>query len=262
MAVLPFAIAPVRLGLTLTVAATLGWFAIGLAGVERRLMLIGSLSVLTLVLYRFAQQSIPAVWMLSDMVGGGLGRLAATAVGRPLAVGASFAGLDILVVMFVFCVGWVTMLRGPRWSAMAFAAAAVLTVHFVYLTILALTHDIAQLAARGNTHREQSVRSTSVQLARDRAAAASLESARAGSSVPDCAGGHARALRIVPPVWERGGSECLVGGRASCDSRGCRDGMSGGGRALAGHAPHGGQFGWEDDRRHRTRPTGLGKAAA
>ena len=185
MAVLPLAMVPVRVGLTLTVAAALSWLATGLAGAERRLMLIGGLSVLTLVLYRLAQQSIPAVWMLSDVTGGGLGRLAATGVGRPLAVGATFAGLDILVVMFVFCVGWVTMLRGPRWSAMVFAAAAVLTVHVVYLIILALTHDIVQLAARGGAHREQSVCATSVQLAGDRAAAASLESARAGSAVPD-----------------------------------------------------------------------------
>ncbi len=144
MAVLPLAMAPVRVGLTLTVAAALSWLATGLAGAERRLMLIGGLSVLTLVVYRLAQQSIPAVWMLSDVTGGGLGRLAATGVGRPLAVGATFAGLDILVVMFVFCVGWVTMLRGPRWSAMVFAAAAVLTAHVVYLIILALTHDIAR----------------------------------------------------------------------------------------------------------------------
>ena len=67
LAVLPLAMAPVRVGLTLTVAAALSWLATGLAGAERRLMLIGGLSVLTLVLYRFAQQSIPAVWMLSDV---------------------------------------------------------------------------------------------------------------------------------------------------------------------------------------------------
>ena len=42
----------------------------------RRLMLIGSLAVLALALYRFAQQSLPAVWMLSDALGSWLGQLA------------------------------------------------------------------------------------------------------------------------------------------------------------------------------------------
>ncbi|MHB8971508.1 MAG: DUF4350 domain-containing protein [Pirellulaceae bacterium] len=143
LAVLPLAVAPVRLGLTLTVAATLGWLAVGLAGVERRLMLIGSLSVVTLVLYRFAQQSIPAVWMLSDSLGVELGRMTGTVLDRPLAIGASFAGLDFLIVLFAFGAGWVTLLRRPRWSSVVFAVLAVCAVHFAYLMILTFTHDMA-----------------------------------------------------------------------------------------------------------------------
>ncbi len=45
LAVLPAAVAPVRHGLTLTVAAVMCLLSAGMAGVARRLMLIGSLAV-------------------------------------------------------------------------------------------------------------------------------------------------------------------------------------------------------------------------
>jgi hypothetical protein len=144
LAVLPEAVAPVRYGLTLTVAAVMCLLSAGMAGVARRLMLIGSLAVLTLVLYRFAQQSLPVVWMLSDGLGGSLGQLTGIALRRPLVIGASFGGIDFLVVLSVFFTGWVTLLRRPRITPAIFAAVSILAVHFLYLAILAFTHEIVR----------------------------------------------------------------------------------------------------------------------
>ena len=144
LAVLPAVVAPVRGCLALTVAAIMGIVAIGLTGAARRLMLIGSLAVLTLVLYRFAQQSIPVVWLLSDSVGSWLGQCAGIALRRPLAIGASFAGLDFLIVLGVFCAGWVIALRGPRRTPAMFAVVSLVAVHFLYLATLAHTHDLVR----------------------------------------------------------------------------------------------------------------------
>ncbi|MHB0957035.1 MAG: DUF4350 domain-containing protein [Pirellulaceae bacterium] len=144
MAVLPLTMPSTPLGLTLGVAAAVSWLAIGLTGAERRVVLIAGLSVLVLVLYRITQQSIPAVWMLSDGLGRGLGDFVGTLLSRPLVIGASFAALDVLVVMLVVCVGWSTMLRGSRWAAILAAAIAVLAIHATYLTVLAYTHEIVR----------------------------------------------------------------------------------------------------------------------
>jgi hypothetical protein len=136
------AVAPVRYGLTLTVAAVMGILAAGLAGSARRVMLAASLAALTFVLYRLAQQSVPAVWMLSDTLGGWLGQVAGIALGRPLMIGASFGGIDLLVVLGVFCAGWVMTLRGPRLAPAMFAVGAIVAVHFLYLATLAFTYEI------------------------------------------------------------------------------------------------------------------------
>ena len=142
LAAVPAIVAPVRQGLTLTVAAVMGGMAAGLVDPARRLMLAGAVAVLTLAVYRLAQQSVPAIWMLSDALGGLMGYVAAGALRRPLAVGASFGGLDLVIVMGVFCALWVRALRGPRLASALFAVGAIGAVHFLYLTILACTPEI------------------------------------------------------------------------------------------------------------------------
>ncbi len=135
-------VAPVRYILPLTVVVVMSLLASGLIGVARRLMLCGALAVLTLVLYRLAQQALPGVWLLSDAVGGLLGRLIGALLGRPVVIGASFAGLDFLVVGLVFGIGWLTLVRRPRAGAILFAVISMTAAHGVYLVVLGFLPEI------------------------------------------------------------------------------------------------------------------------
>jgi len=142
LVLLPLVIAPVRLGLPLTVGVAMCLLSAFMSGTGRRVMLVGALAVLVLALFRFAQQSLPAVWMMSDWLGGLLGRGVGLAARRPLVIGASFAGIDFLVVLAVFLGGWLTLLRRPRLESALFAVFSVLVVHAFYLVLLAFTHEL------------------------------------------------------------------------------------------------------------------------
>ncbi len=124
--------------LVLVVALVLSWSSTGLRGRERQVLALASLSVLALALFRFAQQSLPAVWMLSDQFGAVLGLAAGTLTGRPLTIGASFGGLDFLLVVSVFLVGWSALLRRNRGASLTMALVAMLIVHLAYLVLLSL----------------------------------------------------------------------------------------------------------------------------
>ena len=129
----------------LVVLAVVALLAAGQEGLNRTVLLICAESVLTLVVFRSACVSGPIVWTLSDAVGAMLGRWAATMTGRPLNVGATFGGLDYLVLMSAFCGLWLWNTREPRRTRGACAAAAILGGHLVYLIVLAFALDIADL---------------------------------------------------------------------------------------------------------------------
>ncbi len=110
-----------------------------------------------LAIYRIALTSIPRLWLLADTTGGLLGSLAAAITRQPLRIGATFGGLDFLVVM-LFLVGWCRRApyppRVPRQSvrSIAILLSAVLLCHLLYLAILSfapaiLQADCMQLAA-------------------------------------------------------------------------------------------------------------------
>lgn len=120
----------------------LGLSASGRTGADRDRLWWGGLSVLALAVFRLAEHSVHWVWLASDAFGSGLGSLMQTATGRPVEVGASFAGIDFLVVMGVFCYGWMSRLPGPRLVPALCAVVAVLAGHCVYLLALAFSPDI------------------------------------------------------------------------------------------------------------------------
>ena len=128
--------------LPLVVVATLGLMSAGHRGANRRLLLLGGLAVLTLTLFRFAQLQIPLAWVASEWLGKQLGHAAGILTGQPLTIGATFAGLDLLVAMTVLWIGLLTSTRAPRGAVALFAAACILLAHTVYLTALAFTPQI------------------------------------------------------------------------------------------------------------------------
>ncbi len=67
-----------------------------------------------LALYRLAITSLPSLWLIADRCGGALGRAASWITRQPLNVGATFGGLDFLVVMIALCVIWLASFPRPR----------------------------------------------------------------------------------------------------------------------------------------------------
>ena len=124
------------------VMATIAWANDGLTA---RLALLGSLAAIALGCFRFACDSIPIVWHAADLAGWMLGRLAAWLSGGRLEIGATFGGLDFLVLTAVVYVGWLVYTPSPRRARAIWAAAAIVAGQLVYLVALARVDGLLAL---------------------------------------------------------------------------------------------------------------------
>jgi len=136
----------------LVVAAVVAVLAAGQDGVRRTVLLVCAQAVLVLAIFRLACLSIPCVWLLSDAVGAGLGHCAGAVMGKPLSVGATYGGLDYLVLMGAFYALWLHATSGPRMARAVYAAVAVLAGHLLYLIVLSFSLDIADLLPETPEH--------------------------------------------------------------------------------------------------------------
>jgi hypothetical protein len=125
----------------LGVALLLAMLAATQEGVDRRAIASAALAAAVLGIWRFACTSIPTLWLGADALGGVLGRLGALLAGRELWVGATFGGVDFLVLSGTFLVGWLIGSRRPRRRRILLAVPAVLAGHMLYLAALALLSD-------------------------------------------------------------------------------------------------------------------------
>ena len=121
----------------LAIAVLLAGLAAGRSGADRKAVLVVSQAIAIFGLYRIAVTSIVNLWVLADTVGGWLGRVAGAITGRPLSVGASFAGVDFLVLMAAFFGLWLAATPRPRFGRAVAAVAGILSGHLVYLMVLA-----------------------------------------------------------------------------------------------------------------------------
>ncbi len=106
-------------------------------GLTARVILIAALAAGALGLFRFACDSVPAVWLAADVKGWMLGRLAGWLAGNPLEVGATFGGIDFLVLMAAIYAGWLIGTAPPRRGRAIWGLVAIAVGHLVYLTALA-----------------------------------------------------------------------------------------------------------------------------
>ncbi|NQT12255.1 MAG: hypothetical protein HQ582_05880, partial [Planctomycetes bacterium] len=109
---------------------------------DRRLLLVVAQAACVLAVYLLARTSIATVWSMADALGGALGLLASRFSRETLSVGASFAGLDFLVLMAAVYAGWLVATRPPRLSRAFWAAAAILGGHLAYLVLLSHATDL------------------------------------------------------------------------------------------------------------------------
>jgi len=132
----------------LGVALALASMALLLSSRDRSVLLSASVGVAALALYRMAYTTIPLVWMAADSLGQGMGRVGGLFSSRRLNVGATFAGLDYLVVMSALWVAWI-VLAGRPWARRAICGfVGILAGHGVYLVALSYVPDLLAVVPR------------------------------------------------------------------------------------------------------------------
>ncbi len=124
------------------VLATLAYVHEGQTG---RAILLAASAAMTLAAFRLALTASPMVWQLADALGWGLGKLVGGLTGRPLNIGATFGGLDFLVLMAALYAGWLCNIAPPRRRVGIYAGAAILLAHLTYLIVLAYSEKISTL---------------------------------------------------------------------------------------------------------------------
>ena len=107
-----------------------------------RIVLLATLAVVVFAVYRLAYTAIPWVWLAANGFGAMLGSLGGWFVAQPLNVGATFGGVDFLVLTVAFYVGWLVWAAPPRLARAVWAAAAIFVAHLLYLIVLAQTHSL------------------------------------------------------------------------------------------------------------------------
>ncbi len=107
-----------------------------------RVILLTALAVAVLGTFRIAYSSIPAVWLAANSVGRVLGWLAGWIAGEPLQLGATFGGVDFLVLMAAMYAGWLICTSPPRLARAIYAAAAIFIGHMIYLVVLAFSPEL------------------------------------------------------------------------------------------------------------------------
>ena len=133
---------PVNVMAVALVLASLAWLR---SDGEQTPFLVASVSVLVLGLYRFAVTSIPWLWSLSDQLGAGLSSGAGFIERQPLRAGATYGGIDFLVLTLVLFSLWLGRQPAPRAKSAVCLGAAILAAHLNYLALLAHAPKILAL---------------------------------------------------------------------------------------------------------------------
>ncbi|MCG2684437.1 MAG: hypothetical protein L6306_12595 [Planctomycetales bacterium] len=129
----------------LAVAVVLAAIAQVSRGVTARVVLLGALAATVLGCFRFACVSIPIVRHAADGAGCALGRLAGWLAGSRLEVGATFGGIDFLVLTAVVYAGWMICTPPPRRTRAIWAAAAIIVGQLAYLIVPANSEKLLAL---------------------------------------------------------------------------------------------------------------------
>ncbi len=127
----------------LAVAMLLATVAFVRPGMIARVAGPTALAAAALAVSRLLIEDTASGWALADIVGRTEGQLAAMLTGRPLLIGASFGGIDFLVVMAALAIAWHRSAPQPSIKRIAFAGLAILAAQTIYLVVLACAHDLA-----------------------------------------------------------------------------------------------------------------------
>jgi hypothetical protein len=141
MITLPLASADV-----MAAAVVLAFLAFASSGRRRDVFLATATAVAVFGVYRFAVTAVPWLWLAADRAGKVLGDAAGAVTGRPVWIGATFAGLDFLILTGVLWTLYLPRTAPPRLRRALYGYAALLLAHFVYLILLSYVPDLLNAA--------------------------------------------------------------------------------------------------------------------
>ncbi len=104
-----------------------------------------ALAAMALAVYRLLCDSSATVWTFANTVGRLEGLWAGWLTGRPLLIGASFGGLDFLVLMAALTTAWLMATPRPRLGRAAWAVLFIILAQNAYLVLLAFSVDLSGL---------------------------------------------------------------------------------------------------------------------
>ncbi len=103
---------------------------------------VAAAATVILGLYVLARTTIPSIWLLANGLGRTLGVLAGAIVRRPLHVGATFAGVDYLIVTSTFWGLYLVGTQPPRTARAAYGFLAIGVGHALYLVAISHLPDL------------------------------------------------------------------------------------------------------------------------
>ncbi len=116
-------------------------------GQTKKMLRILSIATAVFGIYRAACTCIPLVWSVSDLLGRTLGNLGGLITHQPLSIGATFAGLDFLVLMGAVWVQWLACSPRPRRIRAIYGFLGILGGHVGYLIALSYTPQLLAAVA-------------------------------------------------------------------------------------------------------------------
>jgi hypothetical protein len=124
------------------VSLVLAFLAFISSGQAKIMLRIISSTVVVFGLYRMAYICIPMVWSASDAIGRVLGQIGGIFSHRAVYVGATFAGLDFLVLMGVLWILWLAYGPKPVKLRALYGFLGISGGHLCYLIVLSLVPQI------------------------------------------------------------------------------------------------------------------------
>jgi hypothetical protein len=101
-----------------------------------------ALAAMALAVFRLVGDGSAAAWTFTNGVGRVEGLWAGWLTGRPLLIGASFGGVDFLVLMAALTAAWLIATPPPRMARAAWALLFIFLAQTAYLVVLAFNHDL------------------------------------------------------------------------------------------------------------------------
>jgi hypothetical protein len=126
----------------MSVSFVLASLAVTFRGQAKKMLCIVSAAVAVFGLYRMACTSIPFVWSMADTLGRAIGNTGGLISSQPVYVGATFAGLDFLVLMSVLWILWLASCPPPGKKRALYGFAAIFGGHVCYLIVLSYVPQI------------------------------------------------------------------------------------------------------------------------